>query len=481
MLKTKNRRKIVTAAFLIICIVSTIIVGNWTNNYTSTNRYCISCHVHNSADSGYFKSPHFKSKDSVKARCVDCHLPASTDYKRLLYKIKMGAKDIWSYHFKELDKIDWNKKSKLSEARKHTFVKSCMGCHPKLFEEGQSKRADEAHLYYKYNKEKISCLNCHINVGHHSKRIFKKFKSNTEKKKTTIYKKSTKLGGFKSFEEKIPGTSVSFNMVAVSGDFFTIGSHTANEYSKQDEIPAKIVYIDSLFIGQTEVSWDEYIAFMSETESEGRSESSKNIDEISGATPPWGDPSQGWGMGKRPAITMTHYAAKMYCKWLSYKTGKTYRLPTEAEWEYACRAGSSEEYFFYDTIQKKRELISLLNRYAKYSGNSEKTYSPYIVKPNAFGLYNMIGNVKEFCSDKYSSSYYTKLKDNTKYIKNTLYGDEYVIRGGSFLSSAEELRSSARDYTHTKEWLMSDPQIPKSIWWYSDCIDVGFRVVCEYQ
>jgi hypothetical protein len=58
-------------------------------------------------------------------------------------------------------------------------------------------------------------------------------------------------------------------------------------------------------------------------------------------------------------------------------------------------------------------------------------------------------------------------------------GREHVIRGGSFKSDAKDVRSAARDFTKTQAWLVTDPQMPKSIWWYSDCIDVGFRVVCE--
>ena len=63
--------------------------------------------------------------------------------------------------------------------------------------------------------------------------------------------------------------------------------------------------------------------------------------------------------------------------------------------------------------------------------------------------------------------------------KGPVKGQEHVIRGGSFRSDARDVRSAARDFTKTKAWLVTDPQMPKSIWWYSDCIDVGFRVVCE--
>jgi formylglycine-generating enzyme required for sulfatase activity len=91
----------------------------------------------------------------------------------------------------------------------------------------------------------------------------------------------------------------------------------------------------------------------------------------------------------------------------------------------------------------------------------------------------MSGNVAEFCSDYYSPQTYSSDTVSFENPKGPLKGQEHVIRGGSFKSDAKDLRSAARDFTKTKNWLVTDPQIPKSIWWYSDCIDVGFRVVCE--
>jgi len=99
--------------------------------------------------------------------------------------------------------------------------------------------------------------------------------------------------------------------------------------------------------------------------------------------------------------------------------------------------------------------------------------------PNPFGLKNTSGNVAEFCSDYYSPTAYRNDSTDMVNPKGPARGSEHVIRGGSFKSDARDVRSAARDYTKTKAWLVTDPQIPKSIWWYSDCIDVGFRVVCE--
>ena len=210
----------------------------------------------------------------------------------------------------------------------------------------------------------------------------------------------------------------------------------------------------------------------------------------SGATPPWGAPDQGWGKGSRPAITMTWHAATVYCQWLSKVTGKKYRLPTEAEWEYACRAGTESPYFFKGDPKKftsagfLKKIVkpdtALIASYVIYAGNSSsKTEEPSFVKQNPFGLKNMSGNVAEFCSDFYSPDFYAADSVSLTDPWGPSRGQEHVISGGSFKSDARDVRSSARDFTKTKAWLVTDPQMPKSIWWYSDCIDVGFRVVCE--
>jgi len=250
-------------------------------------------------------------------------------------------------------------------------------------------------------------------------------------------------------------------------------------------------------MGEAEVTWNEFWTFYSQTMSEGRidpatvyASNAANTDAISGPTPPFGNPDQGWGSGTRPAITMSHYAAQTYCQWLSKETGKLYRLPTEAEWEYACRAGSEGPYFF-DGDPKRFVSTGLRNRifgvdttniegHTIYELNSGgKTQEPSRVRPNAFGLKNMSGNVYEYCSDWYAEDAYSQTGTEVSDPGGPSMGTERVIRGGNYASGAEELRSAARASTDNEAWLRTDCQQPKSIWWYSDMKGIGFRVVCE--
>ena len=247
-----------------------------------------------------------------------------------------------------------------------------------------------------------------------------------------------------------------------------------------------------------EVTWDQYWAFYGETMSEGRispeevyaNNSREDVDAISGPTPPFGFPDQGWGMGERPAITMTHYAAETFCQWLSKKTGKKYRLPTEAEWEYAARGGTSTPYFFEGNPKKFSNEgfwnglfgadTAVINSYVVYVNNSKnRTQEPAKMKANPFGLKNMLGNVMEYCSDWYAEDAYSQLQDGATDPKGPASGEEHVVRGGLYNEDAAEMRCAARAHTEHDAWLKTDPQNPKSIWWYSDIKGIGFRVVCE--
>jgi formylglycine-generating enzyme required for sulfatase activity len=189
---------------------------------------------------------------------------------------------------------------------------------------------------------------------------------------------------------------------------------------------------------------------------------------------------------------MTHQAAVQYTRWLSQVTGRRYRLPTEAEWEYAARGGTQGPYFFDGSPRQYTERrflnrifgpnTEVLDSFAIHAGNGgARTQPPSEVEPNPFGLLNMLGNVKEFCLDWYSPDVFRDRADGTPVVdpQGPATGTEHVIRGGSFRSDPADLRLAAREPTRTDACLITDPQIPKSQWWYSDCKDVGFRVVRE--
>ena len=472
---------------------------------TSTNEYCISCHIHPMADASWKKSVHYETQSGYRVACVDCHLPPK-GHGYLWAKGTTGLRDLWGMWTKDSASFDWNDKSRLEVARHHVYESSCIKCHENLFPAKLTKAGEDAHLYYTKTKktDELHCINCHLNAGHFiegythgSNSTFGKTSSSAKE----IFKEATKVTEFVNYTEQIPGSSVSFNMIAIEGGSFKMGSPSDEPYRQEDEGPVRDVEISPFYMAEIEVSWEEYLTFYSQTSAEGRSTDTEGLrnkvssdhDAISGATPPYGQPDQGWGLGKRPAISFSFHAAETYCKWLSSVTGKVYRLPTEAEWEYACRAGTSGPYFFPGDPEKfekrgwKAKLskndTAVINSYVIYIENSKsKTQLPESVKPNPFGLRNMMGNVSEFCSDWYASDYYSKLPEGIiKDPKGPEEGTEHVIRGGSFLSSADLLRCASRDSTRTTDWLKTDPQMPKSIWWYSDCFNVGFRVVCEFD
>jgi len=470
---------------------------------TSTNVFCASCHIHPQAISSWKQSVHYITVSGTRTDCVECHLPPPGQ-GYLPAKIETGMRDLWGKLMKDPSSFDWDERSRLENAREYVPESSCLNCHETLFTPELSREGEEAHLYYDRtkNNEGIHCINCHLNAGHYiegyshgGNESFGKVSEQAEH----IYDSSAFVSSFTSFTEYIPGSSVSFEMIAIPGGEFIMGSPEDEPFRNQDEGPRVNVKISPFFMREVEVTWDEYLAFYAQTSGEGRTSDTEGLrsghagDAITGATPPYGQPDQNWGKGKRPVISITHHAAETYCKWLSLVTGKNYRLPTEAEWEYACRAGSRSPYFFEgdpDDFQRsgifawlRKNDTAKINTFVIYQANSSgKTRKPEAVKPNPFGLKNMPGNVAEFCSDWYSADTYSMYPGAViADPPGPETGEEKVIRGGSFRDPAGDVRSAAREHTRTDKWLMTDPQIPKSRWWYSDCFHVGFRVVCEYD
>lgn len=281
----------------------------------------------------------------------------------------------------------------------------------------------------------------------------------------------------KRYTETIPGTKVTFEMVLVPGGTFVQGSAASERGRRDDEGPAHRVTIRPFWMGRCEVTWDEFDTFRQlvppRKKHDPRPEPLRLADAITRPSPPYIDETFGYGKEGYPVLGMTHHAAMEYGTWLSLLTGRTYRLPTEAEWEYACRAGSSRAYSFGDDE-------SALADYAWYAKNADQRTHPVGKKrPNAWGLHDMHGNVAEWCLDHYDGDFYATLpRDRAALgpVKGpTAARFPHVVRGGSWESSAAPCRSAARAAS-APVWQKSDPGRPQSIWWLSDADFVGFRV-----
>ena len=476
---------------------SLMIVLNSLYVKSSSNESCMMCHSHPDSDASWKQSVHYNNGSGTATDCAACHLPPEGSLKHFTAKAKTGMKDVWSYLTKDTEKIDWDSKGQLEYADNE----SCEACHVNLFPEGITDEGVTAHLYYEDNAEKLDlqCISCHLDAGHynpdyqHAQMTGLPVTTSSE-----IYTEAAEVTVFENYTERIPGTSASISMVAVPGGTFTMGSPENEPFRRSDESPRRQVTVSPFFMGETEVTWDQFWAFYGETMSEGRippevvymNNSREDVDAVSGPTPPFGYPDQGWGMGDRPVITLTHYSAETFCKWLSKKTGKKYRLPTEAEWEYAARGGTDTPYFFGGSPKKYTDRglwrgifgadTSVISSYVIYAENSRsRTGEPSDVKANPFGLKNMLGNVMEYCSDWYAEDAYSRLQDGAVDPQGPESGTEHVVRGGFYNDDAADLRCAARGHTEHDAWLKTDPQNPKSIWWYSDIKGIGFRVVCE--
>lgn len=271
---------------------------------------------------------------------------------------------------------------------------------------------------------------------------------------------------FKPYDQKVPNTSISFSMVPIPEGNFSIGSKEGDKDSRPDEMPSKDIKISAFWMGTHEVTHDEFLQFFND-ESVSRN---SDADAVTRPTAQYIDLS--WGMGKQggfPFNSMSQHTAMMYCKWLYTKTGVFYRLPTEAEWEYACRAGTKTAFFFGDDA-------AVLKDYAWYDANSKKKYQKVgQLKPNPWGLYDILGNVAEWTLDQYDEQYYSKM-EGTDPLNVPEKKYPRVVRGGGFSDPAMMMRSAARSHS-VASWNKRDPQVPKSKWWLTDAMAVGFRVV----
>lgn len=273
---------------------------------------------------------------------------------------------------------------------------------------------------------------------------------------------------FEAYTQKIPGTQVTFDMTPIPAGTFKMG----NDASKNaDEKPAHEVTLDAFWMGTHEVKWEAFELFLDKNYELAISEEpiGSVVDGMTRPSLPYLDMTFGMGKEEKPAIGMTQYGAIQYCHWLYLKTGIFYRLPTEAEWEYAARAGSTDRFFFGNDE-------SNLAEYAWTKENSEATTQPVgKKKPNPWGLYDIYGNVLEWTSDQYDPSFYAQSsKENPNNPSLKLY--PRVVRGGSYQTPAEEMSSSKR-FMSKPDWKRIDPQIPKSQWWFPEAPFLGLRLV----
>lgn len=217
------------------------------------------------------------------------------------------------------------------------------------------------------------------------------------------------------YSDSVPGTLVRFTMVKVPDT--------------------------AIWIGQTEVTWDLYDAFaLSRPDSTERQAAA---DAVARPTRPYGAPDYGWGHSGFPVISVAYTAAEAFCSWLSARTGKRYRLPTESEWERVAALAAAG-----------KNVADL----AWHVGNAEgTTHAVGTRPPDALGLHDLFGNAAEWV---------------------TVSSGRPALRGGSFRDAPAQL-GPARRAVQDDSWNERDPQIPQSRWWMSDAPFAGFRIVRE--
>jgi len=297
----------------------------------------------------------------------------------------------------------------------------------------------------------------------------------------------TDQGYMTEYKVTIPGTSVTFEMVPIPGGKFKMGSPDSEEGREETEGPQFEVEVAPFWMSKYELTWAEYRLYLAlygifkefDSRGERKVTAGNEIDAITAPTELY-DPSFTYEHGEAPdlpAVTMTQYAARQYTKWMSGITGSFYRLPTEAEWEYACRAGTQTAFSFGDDADQ-------LGDYAWFFENSDsKTHRVGQKKPNPWGLYDMHGNVAEWTLDQILDDGYEQFAGKTLKSEDALVWPTKLvpraIRGGHWDDDAEACRSAARLASQEREWKTEDPNLPLSPWWFTSdpTRGIGFRIV----
>ena len=235
--------------------------------------------------------------------------------------------------------------------------------------------------------------------------------------------------------DTIPGTTVTMEFVRLPAGTVTL----------ETEDGPTTVEVGPFWIRRTEVTWDEFDVYALGLDLE--TEEDRLADMVIRPSKPYGAPDRGFGHRGYAAISMSAGAANEYASWLSWRTGENYRLPTEAEWQYACMGGSD--------VDPGADKDALDHRAWYWDNAFDEAHAIASLEPNGFGLYDMLGNAMEWC----------------------VTGEgEAVGCGGSFNDKADAVSCHARA-EQTPRWQETDPQIPKSLFWLTDAPFVGFRVV----
>lgn len=235
--------------------------------------------------------------------------------------------------------------------------------------------------------------------------------------------------------DTIPGTTVTMEMVLLPAGTVTL----------ETEDGPRTMDVGPFWIRRTEVTWDEFDVYALGLDL--KTDEERQMDMVMRPSKPYGAPDRGFGHRGFAAISMSAGSANEYAGWLSWRTGENYRLPTEAEWQYACMGGSG--------VDPGDDEETLAERAWYWDNAFDQTHRVASLEPNGFGLYDMLGNAMEWCVTE---------------------AGEAVGCGGSFNDRADAVACSARA-PQTPRWQETDPQIPKSLFWLTDAPFVGFRVV----